>query len=69
MAASRAGRLGVRMTRTAAVVGVAVFMVTAFRDGWTRPTTDFPNYYTAAVLVRQGKPLRAFTTGRGLSGR
>jgi hypothetical protein len=35
-----------------------VFLETAFRAGWTRLSTDFPNYYTAAVLMRQRKPLR-----------
>ena len=28
--------------------------------GWTRSTTDFPNYYTAAVLARRGLPLRHY---------
>src|SRR5215475_1613638 len=37
-----------------------VFLGTAFRTGWTRLSTDFPNYYTAAVLMRQRKPLRDF---------
>jgi hypothetical protein len=45
------------------VLGVAVaalLLTTGFRNGWTRVTTDFPNYYTAAAAVRQGLPLRAY---------
>ncbi len=48
------------MTRCAAAVAFAAFMGTAFREGWTERSTDFPNYYTAAVLVRQRQPLRSF---------
>jgi hypothetical protein len=46
--------------RVLAIAAFAVFMGTAFRTGWTQPSTDFPNYYTAAVLVRQHKPLRNY---------
>jgi hypothetical protein len=46
--------------RLAALLTFAVFMWTAFLTGWTQEETDFPNYYTAAVLVRQGQPLRKF---------
>lgn len=45
------------------LVGLLTFtmvLLTAFRAGWTRAETDFPNYYTAAVLVRHGQPLRKF---------
>ena len=49
-----------RLTRTLAIAAFAIFMGTAFRTGWTEPSTDFPNYYTAAVLVRQHKPLRDY---------
>jgi Glycosyltransferase family 87 len=60
MSASRAQRR-VRLAAgyTAAFLFV-VFLGTAFRTGWTRLSTDFPNYYTAAVLMRQRKPLRCF---------
>lgn len=37
-----------------------LFFTISFRSGWTRSETDFPNYFTAAVLVRQGKALRSF---------
>lgn len=47
-------------TRFLALFTLAFFLVTAFRLGWTRAETDFPNYYTAAVLVRTGQPLRRF---------
>ena len=35
-------------------------MATSFRAGWTQLSTDFPNYYTAAVLVMRGQPLRDY---------
>jgi hypothetical protein len=31
-----------------------------FRGGWMNAETDFPNYYTAAVLVRERQPLHKF---------
>jgi hypothetical protein len=49
--------------RAAPVVAAAaycLFLFTSFRAGWNRAETDFPNYYTAAVLVRKGEPLRNF---------
>jgi Glycosyltransferase family 87 len=46
--------------RALALLMLAVFLATSFRKGWTRSETDFPNYYTAAVLVRQGAPLRDY---------
>ncbi len=46
--------------RVLAVLMFAVFLATSFRLGWTRQETDFPNYYTAAVLVRHGAPLRDY---------
>src|SRR5438067_364040 len=60
MAAPRAGRVVIWMTRGAAAIAFAAFMSTAFRAGWTQSSTDFPNYYTAAALVRERKPLRSF---------
>ena len=36
------------------------FWLTAFRSGWRHEESDFPNYYTAAVLVRNGLPLRDY---------
>src|ERR1700730_8186430 len=60
MAAPSAGRLVLWVTRCAAAVAFAAFMSIAFRAGWTQRSTDFPNYYTAAVLVRQRKPLPIF---------
>ena len=47
-------------TRLLALVAFTFFLLTAFRAGWTRAETDFPNYYTAAVLVRKGEPLRNY---------
>lgn len=33
------------------------FLLTSFRKGWTQVETDFPNYYTAAVLATRHEPL------------
>ena len=46
-----------RTARVLALVGFAVILSTAFRAGWTRIYTDFPNYYIAAVAVRHHEPL------------
>ncbi|HEV7511324.1 MAG TPA: glycosyltransferase 87 family protein [Candidatus Acidoferrum sp.] len=43
-----------------ALLMLALFLATSFRKGWTRDETDFPNYYTAAVLVNHGTPLRDY---------
>ena len=43
-----------------ALLMLALFLATSFRKGWTRDETDFPNYYTAAVLVNHGAPLRDY---------
>ena len=52
------------MRRTAGFVAVfvvaTIFLATEFRRGWTRVETDFPNYYTAAVLTIARQPLRNF---------
>jgi len=46
--------------RVLALLMLALFLATSFRKGWTRDETDFPNYYTAAVLVTHGAPLRDY---------
>jgi Glycosyltransferase family 87/WD40-like Beta Propeller Repeat len=38
----------------------ACLLLGPFRRGWNQMGTDFPNYYTAAVLVRQGAPLHNY---------
>jgi hypothetical protein len=52
------------MRRAAAVLVAAAsfgwFLWDAASRGWSQPTTDFPNYYTAAVLVRKHQPLRRY---------
>jgi Glycosyltransferase family 87 len=49
------------ISRILATALLLVFLLTTFRHGWNTPTTDFPNYYTAAVLVRNHvKPLRDY---------
>lgn len=49
-----------RVFRLAVAVTLALFFWKAFIPGWTQQTTDFPNYYTAARLVRQRVPLRRY---------
>jgi glycosyl transferase family 87/WD40 repeat protein len=54
---------GLFSTATIHLVAVGTFvflLVGAFRSGWTHAETDFPNYYTAAVLVRQHQPLHNY---------
>jgi hypothetical protein len=48
------------ITRWLALLAFLFFLATAFRSGWRHLETDFPNYYTAAVLVRQGQPLHSY---------
>lgn len=44
-----------------AALGTFLFiLVGPFWAGWTHAETDFPNYYTAAALVRQHQPLRNY---------
>ena len=38
--------------QSAALLAFLLFMIGAFRPGWKQATTDFPNYYTAAVLTK-----------------
>jgi hypothetical protein len=49
-----------RIVRICAIAALAIFLATSFRAGWNRATTDFPNYYTAAVLVTKGARLRNY---------
>jgi len=46
--------------RGLALVTLVIFLATAFRAGWVNAETDFPNYYTAAVLVRKHQPLEKY---------
>jgi hypothetical protein len=46
--------------RIGALLAFAIFLATSFYTGWTKPETDFPIYYTAAVLVRQKQLLRKY---------
>lgn len=48
------------VTRLLALIATVGFLATSFRAGWKQRETDFPNYYTAAVLVRKGQPLRQY---------
>jgi Glycosyltransferase family 87/WD40-like Beta Propeller Repeat len=47
-------------TRIAAGAALVFFLLTAFHSGWRHEESDFPNYYTAAVLLREGLPLRNY---------
>ena len=49
-----------RVYAAAALLLGAFFLATSFRYSWNRDATDFRNYYTAAVLVRQSQPLRNY---------
>jgi hypothetical protein len=46
--------------RLLAFVAFLVLLAGPFRASWTHLETDFPNYYTAASLVRHAEPLRAY---------
>ncbi len=46
-----------RLIKFAYFLSIAIFLWSAFLEGWRSQTTDFPNYYTAARLVRLGTPL------------
>jgi hypothetical protein len=48
------------LLRLGALAGIVVVLIPALRQGWTHVETDFPNYYTAAVLARRHAPLRNF---------
>jgi len=54
----------VRRTQIALALACTIaslwLLLTSFRRGWTRVETDFPNYYTAAVLTTHRQPLRQF---------
>jgi hypothetical protein len=60
MAASPSNSRFTGVTRWIALLALIFFLARAFRTGWTQLNTDFPNYYTAAVLVRQGQPLHNY---------
>jgi Glycosyltransferase family 87/WD40-like Beta Propeller Repeat len=60
MAASHSNSRFTRASRWLALLALLFFLARAFRGGWTQLNTDFPNYYTAAVLVRQGQPLHNY---------
>jgi Glycosyltransferase family 87/WD40-like Beta Propeller Repeat len=48
------------LLRCGALAGIGLVLVPAVRQGWTHVETDFPNYYTAAVLGSKHAPLRKF---------
>ncbi len=48
------------ITRVLALLTFSFFLLSVFRAGWTRTETDFPNYYTAARILRRAEPLRDY---------
>jgi len=50
----------VHLLRAAALLGAVIFLWKAVRPGWANPSSDFPNYYTAARLLEEHHPLRHF---------
>jgi hypothetical protein len=57
---SRDGRPNTYIFWGLALAAAVIFLATTFLAGWNRQETDFPNYYTAAVLVRKGAPLHKY---------
>jgi len=57
---SRDSRTNTYIFPAIALAAAVIFFATTFRAGWNRAETDFPNYYTAAVLVRKGAPLHNY---------
>jgi hypothetical protein len=49
-----------RVSLALTLVTILFFLATAFRAGWQRSETDFPNYYTAAVLIHKSESLRNY---------
>src|SRR6185312_10595329 len=45
---------------TFVTLAAASLFATSLRQGWTQVRTDFPNYYTAAVLTVHRQPLESF---------
>src|SRR5215471_9801510 len=43
-----------------ALISFAWFFTKVIPQSWSQPSTDFPNYYTAAVLARTNQPLRQY---------
>ena len=58
--AETTGRRFRMATRALAILSFAFLLGTSVRTGWVHLETDFPNYYTAALLVRKGQPLRQY---------
>jgi hypothetical protein len=54
------GAISLLIMRMASIGTFLVLMIGPFRGGWMKAETDFPNYYTAAVLVRQHQPLHKY---------
>jgi hypothetical protein len=48
------------IARVLVLLCVAVFLARTFPKAWNIDESDFPNYYTGAVLVRHSEPLRKY---------
>jgi hypothetical protein len=57
---SARARITQLLPATAALLGAAFFLWNTARPAWTTPSSDFPNYYTAARLLEERQPLRRF---------
>ena len=57
-----AGRSDIALRAARLLISVAsiLFLLLPFRTAWNYLGTDFPNYYTAAKLVRHREPLRNY---------
>ncbi|MES1261698.1 MAG: hypothetical protein ABUS49_08180, partial [Acidobacteriota bacterium] len=49
-----------RLKPILAIASFVWFLWSTAALGWRGPSTDFPNYYTAAVLARERQPLRHY---------
>jgi hypothetical protein len=43
-----------------AAIAIIFLLIPPLRWGWSHVETDWPNYYTAAALLRERAPLRNF---------
>src|SRR5271154_7149508 len=46
-----------KLVHAAALLTLAWFFLNTILPAWSQPSSDFPNYYTAAKLARERSPL------------
>jgi len=49
-----------KLARAAALLTLACFLYHTILPAWSQPSSDFPNYYTAAKLARTSRPLHLY---------